>query len=94
MTGSTEASVDFRKAVAKLGPDIGHIATLLGLSLKNRAQQKSDRGGRRRHLSGADPCALAHCTTLEGTVIITATPLVLKKVRVCSGAAKNQKGLR
>ena len=93
MNRSADSSVDFRKAAAKLGPDIGHIATLLGLSLKNRAQQKSDRGGRRRHLSSADPCALAHCTTLEGTVIMTATPLVLKKVGVCSGAAKNQKVL-
>ena len=59
-----ESSTDFRKAAAKLGPDIGHIATLLGLSLENRAQQKSDRGDRRGHFSGADPYALAHCTTL------------------------------
>ena len=59
-----KASIDLGKAAAKFGPDIGHIATLLRLSLKDRAQQKSDRGNRCGHLSRADPCALAHCPTL------------------------------
>ena len=68
-----EAAIDFGEAAAKFGPDIGHIATLLRLSLKNRAQQKSDRGDRHGHLSGADPCALAHCTTLTAKNKLLAT---------------------
>lgn len=55
-----EASTHFRKAAAKLGPDIRHIAALLRLPLKNRTQQKSDRGDRPEHLSDTDPCALNH----------------------------------
>ena len=79
-----EALIHSRKAASDFGPDVGHVASdfganvghvaaLLGLPLEERPKHQGDCGSGRGYLSGADPCLLAHQTTLMASNAIKNT---------------------